>query len=70
MKVYDLIGKFVDNYKDIVIGVYGKLTEEPTARYVISPHSTSFRHIPKDVLYADVEIMVLYYDELHVCVNL
>ena len=70
MKVCDLIGKLVDNYKDIVIGVYGKLTEEPTARYVISPHSTSFRHIPKDVWNADVEMMVLYYDELHICVNL
>lgn len=70
MKVCDLISRFVDNYNDIIICVYSKLTEEPTARYVISPHSTSFRHIPKNVWDADVEMMVLYYDELHVCVNL
>lgn len=70
MKVCDLISKFVDNYKDIVIGVYSKLTDEPTARYVITPHSTNFRHIPGEIWNADVEMMVLYYDELHICVNL
>ena len=65
MRVCDLISKMPDSYVDITINEY-KGKRHTGRRYNIEKHSNDFTHIPEDVWYAEVSMIVPYYDRISI----
>ena len=66
MTVRDVLAKMVDNYMDIVVEVFSKVSNLAKERYFIEPHKLP--DIPDEVLDTKVEAMVLHYSRLCISV--
>lgn len=66
MTVRDVLAKMVDNYMDIVVEVFSKVSHLAKERYFIEPHKLP--DIPDEVLDTKVEAMVLHYSRLCISV--
>lgn len=65
MKVHELLNKIIDSYITIAINEYRDL-DHTGRRYVIEEPLSNFSSIPEDVLNADVERIVPYYDMISI----
>lgn len=65
MKVHELLNKIIDSYITITINEYRDL-DHTGRRYVIENPISDFSSIPEDVLNADVERIITYYNMISI----